>query len=107
MTYLSPSSSTQFFTDIEDILGKIEFIKKGKNEYIANVPAVIDIETSSFYKNGEKQCCMYAFVFGINGRCIRGRTWQDLLYYLDRVINYYNLNSKRRMISILCLAADI
>lgn len=87
-----------FSTNIQDILHEIPFVKKGKKLQYANVASVFDIEASSFYKDGEKQCCMYAWVFGIDGKCIRGRTWEEFLYAIDMVIKYYNLDLDKRLI---------
>ena len=44
-----------------------------------NVPAAFDIEVTSFMHNGEKRAIMYAWVFGINGKVIIGRTWDEFL----------------------------
>lgn len=88
----------RFSSNIQDILEEIPFVKKGKNMLYANVASVFDIETSSFYKNDEKQCCMYAWVFGINGKCIKGRTWEEFLYAIDMVVKYYDLSLKKRLI---------
>ena len=96
--YLTPINCTDFSKNIQDILCEIEFIKKGRNEQIANVPAVIDIEASSFYEGEEKRCCMYAWVFGLNGRCIRGRTWGELFEALEIVKRHYSINAKKRLI---------
>ena len=60
--------------------------------------SVFDIEASSFYKDKEKQCCMYAWVFGINGRCIRGRTWQEFMYVIQRLVRHYKLHSEKRLV---------
>ena len=83
------------YESIDNIVDDIEFIPKGKKQLISNVASVFDIEASSFYKNKEtgvtttvrpnekdaknwdKCGCMYAWVFGINGKCIRGRTWEE------------------------------
>lgn len=64
-----------------------------------NVPAAFDIETSSFYDDsGNKTGLMYAWVFGIYGLTIIGRTWEefeDLMTELSRILN---LNEKKRLI---------
>ena len=79
----------------------IEFIqkgRKGKKEEIANIPCCFDIETSSFYEGENKRCCMYAWVFGINGLCIMGRTWKefkDTIYKLEKVLQ---LSPQKRLI---------
>lgn len=41
---------------------------------------------------------MYAWVFGFNGRCIRGRTWRELLTTLEFISKKYNLSPKKRLI---------
>ena len=95
----------KFFDKIADICCDIEFVKN-KKCLISNVSAVFDIEASSFYvDNGKgkkdskkKQCCMYAWVFGINGKCIRGRTWEEFLEVLAYIKDYYKLSSKKILI---------
>lgn len=89
-----------FYDNIEDILKDIEFISKGKTHknLISNVASVFDIEASSFYIGEEKQCCMYAWVFGINGKCIRGRTWEEFRNVIDKCIDYYGLSINKRLI---------
>lgn len=90
----------QFFNNINDILTNIEFLQVGKQhrDYISNIACVFDIEVSSFYKNDKKQCCMYAWVFGINGKCIRGRTWEEFLHIIDTCVKYYDLSINKRLI---------
>lgn len=86
------------FVEIDDLLEPIEFINKGKREAISNVPAVFDIEASSFLYEGKKAGCMYAWVFGINGKCIRGRTWEEFLSVIDKVVKYYHLSAEKRLV---------
>lgn len=97
----------QFHDKLIDILADIEFVKKGKSDLVSNVASVFDIEASSFSintidENGKptlkKQSCMYAWVFGLDGKCIRGRTWEEFLQVLDRLKGIYNLNLKKRLI---------
>lgn len=96
--YSSPNLEKDFRHDIIDILDDVGFIKKGKIEYL-NAPAVFDIEASSFYDDkNEKQATMYAWVFGLNGRCIRGRTWGEFMNVIDIVSNEYKLGFNRRVI---------
>ena len=65
---------------------------------IGNVASVFDIEATSFYLGEEKRCCMYAWVFGINGRCIRGRTWNEFIDVIDTLTKHYELSDKKRLI---------
>lgn len=97
-SYCSPINCNHFENDLSDILCDIEFIRKGKTEKIGNVPCVFDIEASSFYKDEEKQCTMYAWVLGINGKCIRGRTWYEFIISLNKITEYYKLNIEKRLI---------
>ncbi len=61
--------------------------------------SVFDIEATSFYnENDEKQCCMYAWVFGLNGRCIRGRTWKEFITVINKLVYAYNLSVERRLV---------
>ena len=41
---------------------------------------------------------MYAWVFGINGRCVKGRTWKEFLDLTDYLVKYYELNKDKRLI---------
>lgn len=97
--YCSPTNSKNFYDNITDILTDLEFVRKGKRLQIANVASVFDIEASSFYnENNEKQATMYAWVFGLNGRCIRGRSWGEFLEVIDKICYYYQLNTEKRLI---------
>lgn len=88
-----------FFKDIKDILCPIEFVKLNRKGEISNIACVFDIEVSSFYnQNKEKQCCMYAWVFGLNGKCIRGRTWDEFYDVLHILQHTYDLSSKKRLV---------
>lgn len=87
------------YKSIDEILdNQIPFITSNKKIKYANVPCAIDIETSSFYEDGEKRGVMYAFVIGINGKCYIGRTYEELWMSLDRIVDYYQLSDKKRMI---------
>lgn len=87
----------KFYDKLDDILCDIDFIKTKKGQ-IGNVASVFDIEATSFYDNDIKRACMYAWVFGINGKCIRGRTWEEFILTLEKVSLYYDLNDKKRLI---------
>ena len=90
---------TNIYKSIDELLdNEIRFIKSNRKIEYANVPCTIDIESSSFYENGEKRGLLYAWVVGINGQCIIGRTYKDLWNSLDRISEFYALNENRRMI---------
>lgn len=88
--------------DIDLLLEDFKFIKTNKKIEYMNVPFTFDIETSSFYnENGEKQATMYAWVLGINGKCIIGRTWDDALKIFKKISLYYGLCHERKMICFI------
>ena len=88
----------EFYDSIYDILDDYELTKRGKNNSFYEVASVFDIEASSFYINREKRCCMYAWVFGINGKCIRGRTWEEFEKVINLIARNYETNTKKRFI---------
>lgn len=98
LKYCSPQNSNHFASNLDDILCEIDFLKKGKKTKISNVASVFDIEATSFYKGEEKQCCMYAWVFGLNGRCIRGRTWAEFADVINRLVEVYELSAEKRLV---------
>lgn len=57
-----------------------------------NLPAAFDIETSSFYSNGEKRACMYIWQLGINGNCVTGRTWEEFYNAIEKINTYFGLD---------------
>lgn len=73
-------------------------VKNGRNGYVYNIPAVFDIETSSFYEGNEKKCCMYAWVFGVNGRVFRGRTWREFEDLIGELIIKLDISLSKRLI---------
>lgn len=79
-----------------DEIGKneIELICKGSKEYL-NIPATIDIETSSTYVGDSKFATMYLWGFGINGSSIVGRTWKEFDIVKNTLVNYFHLGKNR------------
>ena len=65
-----------------------------------NVPATFDIESSSFYdtETNEKRAVMYAWVFGVNGRCVRGRTWNEFHALLDFITDGLSVSQDKRLV---------
>lgn len=76
-------------------------VTKGRNENkitYYNIPAAFDIETSSFYHNGEKCACMYIWQLGICGYNFTGRTWTDLTDCLQAVRDVFDLSPDKRLV---------
>ena len=62
-----------------------------------NLSCAFDIESTSFYEGESKRGTMYAFVFGVNGKVVFGRTWQDFLDVLEALQKAYDLSEKKRL----------
>ena len=84
--------------EFKNLLDDFEFVKNSKKIEYCNVPFAFDIETTSFYQNDEKKAIMYAFCFGINGKVVLYRTWDDFIKILHCLHNYYNLSNEKRII---------
>lgn len=62
-----------------------------------NSICAFDIETSSFYADGEKQNIMYIYMLEINGIQIIGRTWNDFLAELEYLAAACGLDNENRI----------
>ena len=88
--------------------GDIPTIKTNKKISFYNVPAGFDIETSSFYENGEKRAIMYEWTFGIgfasNGEIeyliTAGRTWDEFDILLSALSSWLNLEPESRRLVV-------
>ena len=89
----------QFYDKIDNLKIEIEEVKRQGKEKIKylNIPCSFDIETSSFY-NPDKVSLMYVWQFGIGEHSYYGRTWEQFLYFLNVLINRYDLSDSKRMI---------
>lgn len=70
---------------------------EGSIEYI-NYPFSFDTETSSFYVDGNKQCCMYLWGFGADDEVITGRTWAEFLDLYNEIVEKLRLSLERRIV---------
>lgn len=92
-----------------------------KGEKCYNIPCAFDIETTSFYRDEnknaysyaqyqelnkgrktklklEKVAIMYVWQFGINGYCIVGRTWNEFLQMCDVIAKTLELSENKKLI---------
>lgn len=101
--------SNKFFTykDTDKILQSVEKYIEWKNKYdvkekinikYANIPIAFDTETTSFYDHGEKRACMYVWMLCIYGITIVGRTWQEFLLCIDKIVNYFECDHEKRLV---------
>ena len=62
-----------------------------KREWYYNVSCAFDIETTSCTIEDEKYAFMYIWMLGLDGYCIIGRTWDELINALDKISEYCGL----------------
>ena len=87
-------SNAEFLQRLE----KYPTIRNNKRIEYYNIPAAFDIETSSFYLNGEKRAIQYIWMFGINNLVTYGRTWQELKAFLSVLSTVLGLDKERRLV---------
>lgn len=83
-------NAKNFTTNINDLLIEDFDTFMSRKVSLINLACAFDIESTSTYVNGEKNAFMYAFVLGVNGQCVLGRTWQDFKNYLQILQDFYN-----------------
>ena len=81
---------------------EIPTIQKGKKIYY-NLPCSLDIETTSYIKNGEKYAIMYIWQMCIFGTCIYGRTYEQLLFTLQHIKKLFCANGEK----IICYVHNL
>lgn len=83
---------------LEDVFTNARIVGVRKRSKYINIPCAFDIEVSSFYENEEKRACMYIWMLGLNGYCIIGRTWDEFVKVLNRIVEYLKLNNKKCLV---------
>lgn len=88
----------EFLTRIQNKKPFIEKIKNNKGVEYYNISAGFDIETSSFYINGEKRACMYIWQFGIGDIVTYGRTWDEFVVFIKVLSKILDLTDETVLI---------
>ena len=101
-------SNAEFIGELIRLSPHILSVTDNKKRTFLNIAAGVDIETSSFYYNGEKTAIMYEWTFGVG--CIvddefrrlktYGRTWEQLTDLLDWVEQILALKQKNRRLIV-------
>ena len=71
---------------------------KKQNEYILAVPICLDTETSHNHNEENPKTWIYQWGIEFNGGLYYGRTPEQLIYFLNSIIDYYSLNEHKRVI---------
>ena len=88
---------SEFDIVVNSIKCDMQKVKKGK-VYYYNIPCAFDIESTSFYDNGEKVGLMYVWQFGINGYIFIGRYWNEFIQLLDKLRAEFDINIENRLV---------
>lgn len=80
-------------------LAGLKPITTSKRKQYYNIVCAFDIETTSFSNQLDEKCAiMYCWQMAINGRVIFGRTWDEFITVINRLKEFFNLYSGRRLI---------
>lgn len=71
---------------------------KSKKVMYMEVPASFDIEASSFYDGEQKAATMYVWAFGLYGRVIIGRTWEEFVQTCETISLEMQLSGEQRLV---------
>lgn len=101
--YMTSSEITIYSpSDIELVISRYmseaSTIKTNKDIEFYNVPCAFDIETTSFYSEGEKQAIMYEWTLGLNGGIIVGRTWDEFIFTYNKIVEKLGTHEEKRLI---------
>lgn len=82
-----------------DILKK-DIVKSGKHKMYQRHPMTFDIETSKIPKDndGHYESFMYIWQVCIEGNVVFGRRWEELLQFMQKVVNAYKLSEGERVV---------
>ena len=101
MRYLIETPTPKIHSSNEIIASDFDIVKTKENkctiEYY-NIPCAFDIETTSFYDNEEKRAMMYIWQMCINGHVYVGRTWGELVKFIDNISESLELSNTRRLV---------
>ena len=76
-----------------------ERLRSKKKVLYFDTPCAFDIETTSFISyNGEKTAIMYEWTLGINGFVIIGRTWDEFLKCIEKLIECLDISLNKRLV---------
>jgi len=88
----------EFISKLSIIVNSFPKVKNNKKVEYYNIPAGFDIETSSFYQDGEKRSCMYLWQLGIYNIVTIGRTYESFLEILGKITEILNLSDNLKLV---------
>lgn len=100
----TPTPKIHSCDNVENIINELincEIISSGKGDKkinYYNVPCAFDIETTSFYERDEKRAIMYVWQIGLNGYVVVGRTWDEFINLINKLVDKLNLSHSKRLV---------
>ena len=89
-------------SDIKSILSthveNAPTITNNKKQVYYNIPCSFDIESTSFYMNGQKHAIMYEWTLGLNGAVMIGRTWGEFMEVYRVITETLRTYTDRRLV---------
>lgn len=89
-------------SDIKSILSthveNAPTITNNKKQVYYNIPCSFDIESTSFYMNGQKHAIMYEWTLGLNGAVMIGRTWEEFMEVYRVITETLRTYTDRRLV---------
>ena len=97
-TKITRYNSKTFSAWLNIALAGVRTVRDNKRNMFFNCPCSFDIETSSFYEEGEKRACMYLWGFCLNGFCLYGRSWPEFMQLCTQLSDILALSDTKRLI---------
>lgn len=91
-------SPAEIWQVIDLVRPELRLAWNNKKHTYFNIPCAFDIETSSFYRDGEKVAIMYEWSLGIDGLVVIGRTWEEFVYVMDELVREFGVTPEHRLL---------
>lgn len=91
-----PNTLEEFIDKLSETVYDIH--KNNKKIAYYQIPCSLDIETSSFVKNGEKKATMYIGAIDINHVIYFFRSWNELIEAMDALYEFFRLSDNKRLL---------
>ena len=91
-----PNTLEEFIDKLSETVYDIH--KNNRKIAYYQIPCSLDIETSSFVKNGEKKATMYIGAIDINHVIYFFRSWNELIEVMDALYEFFRLSDNKRLL---------
>lgn len=95
LKFFTPNQLGEF---LEMVGSDFKLLKNNKKISYYNIPCAFDIETTSFYENGEERAIMYEWSLSINWVVMIGRTWEEFENIIEGLAEWADTDNDTRLI---------